>query len=301
MKIQFYEVGLCAGALLILGAGLQGAYGQSSEDAKAKAAQANCLSNVRQLGTSFLLYASDYDDVAFLSVPMDKGQYAPLRQYPTPTTFSGAEALGSGWLHGIYPYIMSRSMLVCPTAKKLDVSQEESERESRAFETSYAYNGLLHAFPGSKIVAPAELTVFWEGWGDTYDPRSYGANPQLLCHDGSPPCIYAGTQGPASVMFAPLGSMWIHNRGFNRTFADSSAKWQRAGAQTTEDSPGPPFTDYRVDPFTGYDEDGKPGWYWQHDLHPMVFAPDYDFGGHRVTSTQVVKPEPQRLRGVSSD
>ncbi len=301
MEIRFFEVGVGAAALVLVGAALQGALGQQSDEAEAKAQQAKCISNMRILGSAFQLYLGDHDDAAPLSVPRAGGQYASSRQFTAPSARMEEMARGAGWLWAAYPYIMSRSALLCPSASSTEPLQKEPGATSGPIETSYTYNGLLHAFPSPGIEAPAELTVFWEGWGDTYDPRTYGSNPQLNCHDGSPPCIYAGTQGPSGLMFRPRGTMWIHNGGFNSTYADSHAKWKRVGAQVSPAEAGPPFTDYRVDPFTGYDENGKPGWYWEFEMHPLMFAPDFDFHwGKRDSATNPV-PKPRSLKSLSTN
>jgi hypothetical protein len=300
VKISLVEVGVGTLAMLMAGAAIQGSVGQVAPDEEAKAQQSTCLRNLRSLGLAFQLYVGDFHDVAPLSVPNANGQYAPLRQFPAPIG-QRYEPMGSGWVHALRPYTLDKSVFVCPASKKLEVEDSQVGQSPRVLETSYAYNGLLHALNAAKFVAPAELTTFWEGWGDTFDPRYYGANPQLNCHDGSPPCVYAGVQGPTSIMFQPHGTLWIHNSGFNSAFADTHTKWTRVGAQVTPGSAGPPYTDYRVDPFTGYDDKGIPGWYWQHNLHPLIFAPDFDFDWRRHDAERHAIPVPQTLKRLSAN
>jgi len=294
VKLSFVEVGVGTLAVMAAGVTIQGAVSQGPPDAEAKVQQSTCLSNLRHLGIAFQLYLGDFNDVAPLSVPAVNGQFAPLQQFPAPIS-QRYEPMGSGWAHALRPYTLYKSVFVCPASKKLEVEDSQVGQSPRVLETSYAYNGLLHALNAAKFVAPAELTAFWEGWGDTFDARFYGANPQLNCHDGSPPCVYAGVQGPTSMMFQPHGTMWIHNSGFNSAFADTHTKWTRVGAQVTPDSAGPPYTDYRIDPFTGYDESGIPGWYWQHHMHPLIFSPDFDFNWSKRDADGRAMPTPQSL------
>lgn len=298
MKFSFVEVGVGTLAMMAAAVAIQGAVGQGTPDAEARAQQGTCLSNLRHLGTAFHLYLGDFDDVAPLSVPTVNGQFAPLQQFPAPTG-RRYEPRGYGWAAALWPYTLDKSVFVCPASKKLEVEESQVGPNPRVLETSYAYNGLLHSLSAAYFVAPAELTTFWEGWGVTFDPRFYGANPQLNCHDGSPPCVFAGAQGPNSIMFRPHGTMWIHNSGFNSSYADSHAKWTRVGAQVTSKSAGPPYTDYRVDPFTGYDENGIPGWYWQHNMHPLIFSPDFDFDWTKRDADRHAMPVPNGLTRMS--
>src|ERR1700754_277500 len=58
--------------------------------ARAKARAIACLSNVRQIGTSFSMYTQDYDETC-------------------PSIWSGWE-----WWYGLYPYMKSVDLIYCP-------------------------------------------------------------------------------------------------------------------------------------------------------------------------------------------
>jgi len=73
-------------------------------------------------------------------------------------------------------------------------------------------------------------------------------------------------------MFVLEGTMWIHSNGALFVHADGSAKWRRLGAQIA-----PADTDWRVDPYTGYDSQGFPQYYWWDGCNPWLFRPDYEF------------------------
>ncbi|HSI21253.1 MAG TPA: prepilin-type N-terminal cleavage/methylation domain-containing protein [Verrucomicrobiae bacterium] len=62
--------------------------------AKAAAKKTSCLSNARQVGIGFMLYAQDADD------------YFPLKNFPTDS---------SSWTGTTQPYIKSKSILMCPS------------------------------------------------------------------------------------------------------------------------------------------------------------------------------------------
>ena len=62
--------------------------------AREKARQTSCLSNGRQIGIAFLMYAQDYDE------------YLPLTTYPLPP---------NSWTDQTQPYIKNRGIYKCPS------------------------------------------------------------------------------------------------------------------------------------------------------------------------------------------
>jgi len=101
-------------------------------------------------------------------------------------------------------------------------------------------------------------------------------NPALTCDTPSAPCTYkpAGStgNGSTSVMFVLSGTMWVHSGGCNFALADGHSKWRRLGATL---SPG--NTDANVDPYTGYDANGFPGFYYWDNYHAWLFRPDVNW------------------------
>jgi hypothetical protein len=102
--------------------------------------------------------------------------------------------------------------------------------------------------------------LLWEGRGKASVEGFALTNPALLCDDPARPCRYSScTFGynpnnyPNGVMFVLDGPMWIHSNGALFAHADGSAKWRRLGAQIA-----PANTDWRTDPYTGYDANGYP-------------------------------------------
>jgi hypothetical protein len=103
-------------------------------------------------------------------------------------------------------------------------------------------------------------------------------NPSLRCDNPNLPCRYFSCVGgappnpyPLGVMFALDGAMWVHQQGAVFVMADGSAKWRRLGAQLA-----PAHTDWRTDPYTQYDAQGRPAQYWSDGCNPWLFRPDYD-------------------------
>ncbi|MFZ4507885.1 MAG: hypothetical protein ACOYON_09345 [Fimbriimonas sp.] len=60
----------------------------------------------------------------------------------------------------------------------------------------------------------------------------------------------------------------------NMAFADGSAKFRNVGGNING------MTDFRKDPYSQYDANGKPhsGWFDSNYCHALLFSPDFDFG-----------------------
>src|SRR5918994_5557325 len=76
--------------------------------ARAKARQSACLSNMKQLGTGLIMYAQDYDETLPLNDYIGNG-LAPLAGWRDPRA-------GDSWASGIYPYVKNLQIYVCPEA-----------------------------------------------------------------------------------------------------------------------------------------------------------------------------------------
>ncbi len=69
--------------------------------AREKARQAGCLSNIKQLGLAVTMYAQDYDE----SLPM---WHWLRRDQPQPMI----------WYHALKPYVKNRAVYICPSDKR---------------------------------------------------------------------------------------------------------------------------------------------------------------------------------------
>jgi prepilin-type N-terminal cleavage/methylation domain-containing protein/prepilin-type processing-associated H-X9-DG protein len=202
--------------------------------AREKARQTACLSNVKQLGLGCMMYAQDYDE----TMPM--GLYSNQR-----------------WIDGVAPYIKNRVIRLCPSQERpLQIS---STRDAGSY---YGLNqSLANANTGAPLAllkAPAGLVMIADtaqlsetrlpSLTDRLDPTKWinyitGAtdwqtrgpllfNPVTGVYGGS----YGGTS--ADSFRRPVG---IHAGGANICFADGHAKWVKidqligplaAGAET---------------------------------------------------------------------
>jgi len=81
--------------------------------AREKARQTACLSNMKQLGIACIQYAGDYDDTMIL--PYQGADCSGVSQ-SAPTT----GILGYRWQHILYPYVKSVGAYSCPTSPNKD-------------------------------------------------------------------------------------------------------------------------------------------------------------------------------------
>ncbi len=219
--------------------------------AKAKAASANCISNLKQLEICWHLYATDFNDVLppndtinnFSGGVTAGGVYWCPDHPRTDTTTSN---LQSGVL---YPYNTSLGIYHCPsdTAKVLDANgQPTGQLRNRSYNMSQSVNG----YPGysaavakipswskfSTIVRPnpTALFVFIDEHPDTMVDAQFG-NP-------------VGIPGDSQVWWDMPSDR--HNQGANLSFADGHTerwKWKYPKVFTSYDQapgPGEALTDY---------------------------------------------------------
>jgi prepilin-type N-terminal cleavage/methylation domain-containing protein/prepilin-type processing-associated H-X9-DG protein len=161
--------------------------------AREKARQTVCLSNIRQLGMAFLMYAQDYDECwpkvpgAWGGAP-GNGVYGGWVWYPT----FGAPSQGyfDVTRGALYPYVRNKQIYICPD----DFSGSGN---------SYEMNGLLPGLSVNTAARPAETPLLI--------PERCGN-------------IDSANDGYFAVNIDPVAMN--HNGGANFGFCDGHAKWQ---------------------------------------------------------------------------
>lgn len=275
--------------IAILAAILFPVFAQAKEAAK-KAAD---LSNVKQQTLGQMQYLADSDDVFPLAVGVDNtgvtrwnyNHYFPAN-WPNGAGADGGYAIRSqisqqGWASSTYPYIKSTGIYAGPGLPAITVAASNASLTPGRVKgnTSYTYNGILHGYGASGIATPASLPMVWAGRGKAAVVGAALANPALICDQANVPCRYvpsaagcsAATNGQQSAMFVLSGAIWCYGRGGNFALADGHAKFRTMGAQLS-----PQDTDANVDPYTGYNAQGLPGFYWWDGCHAWLFRPDYE-------------------------
>jgi len=180
--------------------------------AKAAAKKTACLSNTKQQGLGFLMYADDYDDNSVMF------------KNAVTTDANGNWASGGYWFDLIQPYMKNFGIIFCPDRSLVDNGEKKYEPASATYmEPGYGYDdgfvsdsgwGLTEQYlnssghgtyrPGknlSAILTPADMVAF----GDSYDTGSMS--------DASDNA-FSGPDGPAGT------SQIRHNMRPNYTFVD---------------------------------------------------------------------------------
>jgi len=200
--------------------------------AREKALQTSCLSNIKQFGLAFIMYASDYDET-----------YCPR------ATYGATYRL---WPQNIEPYTKNDQILWCPS--KPPITEDIALNRSKYMWVHYGVNhrvmekwnaelGVEEGAKTSEVVFPGDLIIMAETspyyaceylqWAP-YNLK-YGyciAYPPYLYYPGSP------------FEYGKDLDTERHNGGFNVSFADGHAKWCKIDQV-------PYFQNWELDPDKG--------------------------------------------------
>ena len=177
--------------------------------AREKARQTACMSNVKQIGTALMMYAQDYDETLCLSYSdyLENGQrvsrdwsvdLAPYIKTGDPKT--GAKVIGGILRRDLYTAL--QPFYQCPS--------KAPSRDARGFRRGFGYNNWLARTPAAgaialaSIAAPADHLAFGEVFGEVDRLVPFGT--------------------PGDTRFRPEAR---HSNGLNIAFADGHAKWTR--------------------------------------------------------------------------
>ena len=189
--------------------------------AREKARQASCLSNLKQIGLAFMMYAQDYDECWGFTTWYDCYDAAD-------TWMPGA----MGWPISLQPYIKNQQLLVCPSdSEKACFSKPGGNKGYFPMLQAAGYNptgdtqaALSAAFP---LSYSANISLGWSRGG--LNSMAEIQNPSrcfLLAELGK------GTNAYSVFYMSPgygTPTRWEagarHNEGRNFMFTDGHAKW----------------------------------------------------------------------------
>ena len=287
--------------IAILAAILFPVFAQAKEAAKAVAD----LSNVKQLATATAIYTTDTDDVFPLGHGIDPvsgyhgwnwSKYAP-HDWANPSN-PAARAFYSQtfFMNSTQPYVKNQEMLASSSLRKWEFQNTTPiAAGKRKWDTTYAYNGMLHAYSATGVASPANSPLL-TGANGAVSVKGWGfANPALDCtgavgaagvcvyQPAGTACVAGQTGGTGPVFHAYnnnstnypqnlITSQWHFKKGQNWSFVDGHAKFRKLGATLD-----PNHTDWRSDPLTWYQPNGASGYYWWNGCHAWLYRPDYEF------------------------
>jgi prepilin-type N-terminal cleavage/methylation domain-containing protein/prepilin-type processing-associated H-X9-DG protein len=141
--------------------------------AKAKAKQAACLSNLKQLGLAVRMYISDYDDCYPDSSScgvLYSGGYqgaAHITQYAIRIWSDDTQTVPAGMARVLNPYVKNMQIFVCPSDAMVD--RWIAGRQRGSYYMRHAIDGYAftyqHPLKDDSVVRPSQLAILIEeGW-----------------------------------------------------------------------------------------------------------------------------------------
>jgi prepilin-type processing-associated H-X9-DG protein/prepilin-type N-terminal cleavage/methylation domain-containing protein len=213
--------------------------------ARSKARQAACLSNLKQIGTGMMMYAQDYDEVLPGNTNLNGAGEPTDARWPAPATTAHSAGLSEAfgwnqpydptvagtfriWARDVQPYIKNLQVFRCPETKPRSSEPGGCTPASNTCEVTganaaLAGNGniLLNGIPASKslaaITAPADIIFAHEvrNWNRVAQEKPRG--------------VRVGTE----VQYTNFAHDYydsLHGGGANLLFCDGHAKWQKRSA-----------------------------------------------------------------------
>lgn len=196
--------------------------------ARAKARQTACLSNMKQIGTGLMLYSQDYDE----TLPGNTGRWGAagsttgIKTVPGPNTGGADTATWNLVPRDLQPYLKNWNVFICPEAKPQTGSPNFGNPvEPEEANTSYLYNGIVMFRADAVIPAPADIIFLRE---ENVFTRYASMRPRM---NAAPPAAPNVNVGPGQFTAFNISTFDnLHNGGANLLFCDGHAKWQRKDA-----------------------------------------------------------------------
>ena len=176
--------------------------------AREKARQTSCMSNMKQLGMGLAMYIDDYDERCFFF-----GHNSQLSRANSAIPLGATRE--NRWWNQIYPYTKTTAgLIVCPSdTGRLPHATEDGQAGRPRVPRSYVANRMAESLTLPAIDLPAEIVVITEK-GARFDDSWFEPPKNLYDKPG---------------FGEPVLAMRRHNEGVNAAFFDGHAKWMSKG------------------------------------------------------------------------
>lgn len=201
--------------------------------AREKARQTSCLSNMKQIGTGLMMYTQDYDetlagnDISAEGIGFDLGFMQPN---------TGADYTRRNWARDTQPYIKNLQVLLCPNAQPRSsilapntTSVYIETTKPGGGNSSYFMNAITSTRSLAIIPNPANIVYVQEY---AYITRTCQTRPRRV--DDPTTGWKDGYTGRYQEFNHPFYNS-MHFGGGNRLFCDGHAKWSKRTAMTFAD------------------------------------------------------------------
>ncbi len=222
--------------------------------AREKARQASCLSNMKQIGTALLMYVQDYDEQfpcgSKLSFPNGPGTINALEY-------------GVGWGGQIFPYTKNAQILKCPDDSTSSLSAQGGLEA--LYPVSYVFNRNIAQNPADAALnAPASsvgLAEVKNVQADATAPDEVGASTHF-------PSTFSSAGDGLNVLASTIGTAVPAVQGNAVYETGTTGGYSCSGA-----GKAPPYCQY-FDPANGYQGRHSSGAeYFMADGHAKFFRP----------------------------
>jgi prepilin-type N-terminal cleavage/methylation domain-containing protein len=193
--------------------------------ARDKARQSACLSNVKQIALGISMYRQDWDG------------FNPFAGWPPGANWqhdvhSPSSHYEFEWQITIQPYLKNAQILRCPGDS---VAYDERP-------VSYLFNNVMsesrQPYSEAMVDRPAETVVLWDGYGPTGSATM--RNPPPVNGQIYPKAMfreYSQWRGAAQFLADPKRGLPRHNGGDHAIYMDLHAKWLRYGVDDPNAGP----------------------------------------------------------------
>ena len=205
--------------------------------AREKARQTACASNLKNLATAALMYIQDYDETWPITLSHTGTANYGVNTLMTPAMDIPATAASpisrSYWGNGLQPYVKNWDVFACPSGTDYQALASTSK-----FRLSYFLNGYLNVYPSAAMPEPADTVAFTEtgknrlvGYLYTFPlPTVNGCGSETRV-----PYQFDRTRAGACAYTWQTSNnvWWVHGQGTNFAYADGHVKWVRHSSDSS--------------------------------------------------------------------
>lgn len=179
--------------------------------AKIAAKKTADLSNLKQMGTASMIYASDNDDVFMLEAGQScdgEWNYNSRLYFPSNWNIAQNAVEAAGCMrrirggrdaapNALIPYTKNQQMYYMPDAPIVEIGGGDwNTAASNLFvqptNASYSFNGLMSTASNTETVSPATVPLWWPMFGKKAERGGGYSNPFLICPIESAVCKFNG-------------------------------------------------------------------------------------------------------------
>jgi prepilin-type N-terminal cleavage/methylation domain-containing protein/prepilin-type processing-associated H-X9-DG protein len=211
--------------------------------AREKARQASCASNLKQCVTASLQYVQDFDETWPITLPSSTTANAGFNNvWTVPETIlappPASPQTRSYWANALQPYLKSYAVYDCPSSEDYHIfTTPPANTTQAATRISYYFNGYLGSWPDGRTPSPAQTIAFTE-IGKRGTPGYAYVFPIVVNQACSTPTDVPHVfdddiANPNAGGFCSYGwvtseqSWWKHGQGTNYAYMDGHVKWAR--------------------------------------------------------------------------